>query len=78
MSFFRREIHMLPGRWEKVVSRDGQYFNRSVFVLYILNKVLFCKKQRGPIQGPITIATFTDETAFLAVGDDSVEISNQM
>ncbi|KAG5326294.1 MOS1T transposase, partial [Pseudoatta argentina] len=26
MSFFRRGIHVLPERWEKVVSRDGQYF----------------------------------------------------
>ncbi|KAG5317792.1 MOS1T transposase, partial [Pseudoatta argentina] len=27
MSFFRRGIHVLPERWEKVVSSDGQYFN---------------------------------------------------
>lgn len=27
MSFFRRGIHILPERWEKVVSSDGQYFN---------------------------------------------------
>ncbi|KAG5320967.1 MOS1T transposase, partial [Pseudoatta argentina] len=26
MSFFRRAIHVLPERWEKVVSSDGQYF----------------------------------------------------
>ncbi|KAG5313071.1 MOS1T transposase, partial [Pseudoatta argentina] len=26
MSFFRRGIHVLPERWEKVVSGDGQYF----------------------------------------------------
>ncbi|KAG5317999.1 MOS1T transposase, partial [Pseudoatta argentina] len=26
MSFFRRVIHVLPERWEKVVSSDGQYF----------------------------------------------------
>ncbi|KAG5325168.1 MOS1T transposase, partial [Pseudoatta argentina] len=26
MSFFRRGIHILPERWEKVVSSDGQYF----------------------------------------------------
>ncbi|KAG5317273.1 MOS1T transposase, partial [Pseudoatta argentina] len=26
MSFFRRGIHVLPDRWEKVVSSDGQYF----------------------------------------------------
>ncbi|KAG5322304.1 MOS1T transposase, partial [Pseudoatta argentina] len=26
MSFFRRGIHVLPERWEKVVSSDGQYF----------------------------------------------------
>ncbi|KAG5322930.1 MOS1T transposase, partial [Pseudoatta argentina] len=25
MSFFRRGIHVLPERWEKVVSSDGQY-----------------------------------------------------
>ncbi|KAG5317142.1 MOS1T transposase, partial [Pseudoatta argentina] len=25
-SFFRRGIHVLPERWEKVVSSDGQYF----------------------------------------------------
>lgn len=25
-SFFRRGIHLLPERWEKVVSSDGQYF----------------------------------------------------
>jgi len=24
--FFRGEIRMLPGRWEKVVASDGQYF----------------------------------------------------
>ncbi|KAG5327680.1 MOS1T transposase, partial [Pseudoatta argentina] len=24
--FFRRGIHVLPERWEKVVSSDGQYF----------------------------------------------------
>ena len=27
MSFFRRENHILPQKWEKVVSRDGQYFH---------------------------------------------------
>lgn len=26
VSFFRRGIHMLPERWEKVVASDGQYF----------------------------------------------------
>ncbi|KAG5320783.1 MOS1T transposase, partial [Pseudoatta argentina] len=26
VSFFRRGIHVLPERWEKVVSSDGQYF----------------------------------------------------
>lgn len=26
ISFFRRGIHILPERWEKVVSSDGQYF----------------------------------------------------
>ncbi|KAG5321222.1 MOS1T transposase, partial [Pseudoatta argentina] len=26
ISFFRRGIHVLPERWEKVVSSDGQYF----------------------------------------------------
>ncbi|KAG5327165.1 MOS1T transposase, partial [Pseudoatta argentina] len=26
MSFVRRGIHVLPERWEKVVSSDGQYF----------------------------------------------------
>ncbi|KAG5310823.1 MOS1T transposase, partial [Pseudoatta argentina] len=26
MSFFRRGIHVLPERWVKVVSSDGQYF----------------------------------------------------
>ncbi|KAG5321111.1 MOS1T transposase, partial [Pseudoatta argentina] len=26
MSFFRRGLHVLPERWEKVVSSDGQYF----------------------------------------------------
>ncbi|KAG5324203.1 MOS1T transposase, partial [Pseudoatta argentina] len=26
MSFFRRGIHVLPEKWEKVVSSDGQYF----------------------------------------------------
>ncbi|KAG5323421.1 MOS1T transposase, partial [Pseudoatta argentina] len=26
MAFFRRGIHVLPERWEKVVSSDGQYF----------------------------------------------------
>lgn len=26
MSFFRRGIHILPERWEKVVASDGQYF----------------------------------------------------
>ncbi|KAG5315309.1 MOS1T transposase, partial [Pseudoatta argentina] len=26
MSFFRRGIHVLPERWEKVASSDGQYF----------------------------------------------------
>ncbi|KAG5313058.1 MOS1T transposase, partial [Pseudoatta argentina] len=26
MSFFRRGIHVLPERWEKVVSSDGKYF----------------------------------------------------
>ncbi|KAG5307577.1 MOS1T transposase, partial [Pseudoatta argentina] len=26
MSFFRRGIHVLLERWEKVVSSDGQYF----------------------------------------------------
>ncbi|KAG5314643.1 MOS1T transposase, partial [Pseudoatta argentina] len=29
MSFFRRGIHVLPERWEKVVSSDGQYFKRT-------------------------------------------------
>ena len=38
-SFFRRGIYTLPERWEKVVSSDGQFFNRNVFVPYILNKV---------------------------------------
>lgn len=27
VSFFRRGIHLLPERWEKVVSSDGQYFD---------------------------------------------------
>ncbi|GBP22897.1 Mariner Mos1 transposase [Eumeta japonica] len=26
MSFFQRGIHILPERWEKVVTSDGQYF----------------------------------------------------
>ncbi|KAG5319463.1 MOS1T transposase, partial [Pseudoatta argentina] len=26
MSFCRRGIHVLPARWEKVASSDGQYF----------------------------------------------------
>jgi len=25
-AFFRRDIHMLPERWEKVVASDGHYF----------------------------------------------------
>jgi len=25
-AFFRRSIHMLPERWEKVVASDGHYF----------------------------------------------------
>jgi len=25
-AFFRRGIHMLPERWEKVVASDGHYF----------------------------------------------------
>ena len=44
MSFFRREIHILPERWEKVVSSEGQYFKWNVFFSYILNKVFVCKK----------------------------------
>ena len=24
--FFKRDIHMLPERWSKVVERDAQYF----------------------------------------------------
>ena len=37
-----------------MVSSGGQYSNRNVFVPYILNKVLFRKKnQRELIQGPI-------------------------
>ena len=39
MSFFRRGIHILAERWEKVASSAGQYFNWNVFVPYILNKV---------------------------------------
>ncbi|KAG5318703.1 MOS1T transposase, partial [Pseudoatta argentina] len=27
MSFFRRGIHVLPERWEKVVESDGKYFH---------------------------------------------------
>jgi len=27
MSFFRRGIYVLPERWDKVISSDGQYFN---------------------------------------------------
>ena len=38
MSFSDAEF-ILPERWEKVVSSDGQYFNWNVFVRYILNKV---------------------------------------
>ena len=53
MSFFRRKIHILAERWEKVVSNDGQYFNSNAFVSYILNKLYFVKKQRELIQGPI-------------------------
>ena len=26
VSFFQRGIHILPERWEKVISSDGQYF----------------------------------------------------
>ena len=45
MSFFRRGIHVLPERWEKVVSSDGQYLNWNVFVPYILNKFPILKKK---------------------------------
>ena len=44
MSFFRRGIHMLPEKWEKIVSSDGQYFNWNVFVPYIWNKVFILYK----------------------------------
>ena len=53
MSFFRRGIRILPERWEKVVSGDGQYFNWNVFVPYLLNNNYFVKKQRELTQGPI-------------------------
>ena len=54
MSFFRRGIHILPEKWEKVVFSDGQYFNWNAFVPYILNKILILEeKQRELIQGPI-------------------------
>ncbi|KAG5305782.1 MOS1T transposase, partial [Pseudoatta argentina] len=54
MSFFRRGIHVLPERWEKVVSSDGQYFKLNVCFPYILNtSFYFVKKQRELIQGPI-------------------------
>ncbi|KAG5317326.1 MOS1T transposase, partial [Pseudoatta argentina] len=53
MSFFRRGIHVLPERWEKVVSSDGQYFKQNVCFPYILNtSFYFVKKQRELIQGP--------------------------
>ncbi|KAG5319591.1 MOS1T transposase, partial [Pseudoatta argentina] len=55
MSFFRRGIHVLPERWEKVVSSDGQYFKSNVCFPYILNaSFYFVKKQRELIQGPNT------------------------
>ena len=53
MSFFRRGIHILPERWEKAVSSDGQYLNWNVFVSYILSKVLLCKKQRNLFKDPL-------------------------
>ncbi|KAG5324230.1 NCASE ceramidase, partial [Pseudoatta argentina] len=53
MSFFRRGIHVLPERWEKVVNSDGQYFKSNVCFPYILNtSFYFVKKQRELIQGP--------------------------
>jgi len=29
-AFFRRGIHMLPERWEKVVASDGHYFEENI------------------------------------------------
>ena len=47
MLFFRHKIHMLPEKWEKVVSSDGQYFQRHVFLLIFKNKALiFTKKNK--------------------------------
>ena len=44
MSFFRRGIHILPEKWEKVVSSDGQYFHCNVSFLIFEIKFSFCKE----------------------------------
>ncbi|KAG5323681.1 MOS1T transposase, partial [Pseudoatta argentina] len=44
MSFFRRGIHVLPERWEKVVSSDGQYFKLNVCFPHILNTSFYFVK----------------------------------
>ena len=48
VSFFRRGIHILPERWEM-----GVMDNTLIEMFSFLICLLFCKKQRELIQGPI-------------------------
>ena len=45
-SFFRRGIRLLPERWKKVIANDEQYFDRSIFSFYFLNKIILFAKKR--------------------------------
>ena len=70
MSFFKRGIHILPERWEKMVSSEGQYINWNVFVHYILNKVFILSKNSENL--------FKDPLPFLITdikyGDKNIEV----
>ena len=44
-AFFRRVIHMLPERWERVVASDGQYFEQNISVpSFTINAQFLIKK----------------------------------
>jgi len=43
MSFFRRGIHLLPERWEKIVASDRQYFE-SICNHFFHNEIVFLPK----------------------------------
>ena len=78
MSFFRRGIHILPEKWEKVVSSDGQYFNWNVFVSVILNSFYFVKNSENLFKDPLDAVNAVDVIIHLARDSLSVFTEQQI